>query len=250
MSRRIAIITGGGSGIGRATALALGRRGYGVVLAGRRKEPLLAVAKEVESAGGEASAVITDVTDEASVAALFAAAVAKFGRVDLLFNNAGQGPPLVPLEELPLAAWQRVMDVNVTGAFLCLREAFRVMKAQRPQGGRIVNNGSISAHVPRPDSIAYTASKHAMTGMTRTAALDGRKYDIAVGQIDIGNATSDMASLFGQGIKQADGSIKPEPMMNVDTVGETVAYMDSLPLEANVQFLTVMATKMPFIGRG
>ncbi|MET0656527.1 MAG: SDR family oxidoreductase [Steroidobacteraceae bacterium] len=250
MSRRIAIITGGGSGIGRATALSLGRRGYGIVLAGRRMEPLLAVGKEVEATGGEASAVVADVTNEASVAALFAAAVARFGRVDLLFNNAGQGPPLVPLEELPLADWQRVMDVNVTGAFLCLREAFRVMKAQRPRGGRIINNGSISAHVPRPDSIAYTASKHAMTGLTRTAALDGRKYDIAVGQIDIGNATSDMASLFAQGIKQADGSIKQEPLMSVDTVGETVAYMDSLPVEANVQFLTVMATKMPFIGRG
>ena len=243
-------MTGGGSGIGRATALALARRRYAVVLAGRRTERLAAVAIEVAALGGEACAVVTDVTDEPAVAALFTQALERFGRVDLLFNNAGQGPPLAALEELPLADWQRVMEVNVTGAFLCLREAFRVMKAQRPQGGRIINNGSLSAHVPRPDSIAYTASKHAITGLTRTASLDGRKYDIAVGQIDVGNAASELANVLGQGTKQADGSIRAEPMMSAETVGETVAYMDSLPIEANVQFLTVLATKMPFIGRG
>ncbi|HJQ16131.1 MAG TPA: SDR family oxidoreductase [Allosphingosinicella sp.] len=247
---RIAIITGGGSGIGRSAALALARRHYAVVLAGRTEARLAATAADVVAAGGEALAVVTEVTDEASVAALFRAAVERFGRVDLLFNNAGQGPALVPLEELALTDWQRVIDVNLTGVFLCLREAFRVMKAQRPQGGRIINNGSISAHVPRPDSIDYTASKHAVTGLTRTASLDGRKYDIAVSQIDIGNAASGLTDAFGKGVKQADGSVRAEPVMNVDNVGETIAHIDSLPLEANVQFMTLMATKMPYIGRG
>lgn len=250
MKSRIAIITGGGSGVGKAVALSLGQRGYSMALAGRREEQLVAVASEVRAAGGAAIPVVTDVTDEGSVDALFARTVAEFGRLDLLFNNAGQGPPFTLIEDLSLADWRRVIDVNLTGSFLCLRAAFRVMKAQDPQGGRIINNGSLSAQVPRPDSAPYTASKHAITGLTRTAALDGRKYDIAVGQIDIGNAASDMASGASLGVKQANGSTLAEPLMDASIVGESVAHMDSLPISANIQFLTVLPTKMPFIGRG
>jgi NAD(P)-dependent dehydrogenase (short-subunit alcohol dehydrogenase family) len=249
-NRRIAIITGAGSGIGKAAALSLGRRGYGIVLAGRRRTPLESVAKELIVLGAEALPICTDVTDEGSVEALFAQAVAQFGRVDLLFNNAGIAPPTAGIEDVAAADWRSVIDINLTGAFYCLRGAFRTMKTQRPRGGRIINNGSLSAHVSRPNSIAYTASKHAMTGLTRGAALEGRQHDIAVGQIDIGNAASDMTHAFGRGTAQADGSTKSEPTMNVESVGETIAYMDSLPMDSNALFVTVMATKMPYVGRG
>jgi NAD(P)-dependent dehydrogenase (short-subunit alcohol dehydrogenase family) len=250
MTGRSAIVTGAGSGIGRAVSLALGAHGYRVVLAGRRAEALQAVAAEIEAAGGWALAVPTDVTDPQAVQRLFDAAVFANGRVDLLFNNAGTNVPATPIEDLDFAAWRTVIDVNLTGVFLCLQAAFRVMKAQSPRGGRIINNGSISAHSPRPNSSPYTASKHAVTGLTKCASLDGRKYDIACGQIDIGNAATDMASRMTGGVPQADGSIAPEPVMDVAKVGEAVLFMDSLPLEANVQFMTVMATKMPFVGRG
>jgi len=247
---KAAIVTGAGSGIGRAVALALLADGYRVALAGRRTDKL----EETRAGAGEAAAraisVATDVTDPGSVKALFDATVEAFGRLDLLFNNAGQNAPGVPLEELPFEQWRAVVDTNLTGSFLCLQQAFRVMKAQQPMGGRIINNGSISAHAPRPNSIPYTASKHAVTGLTKSASLDGRKYDIAVGQIDIGNAQSDMAARMAQGVPQADGSVKPEPLMDVAHVASSVVYMASLPLDANVQFLTVMATKMPFVGRG
>ncbi len=250
MSKRIAVVTGGGTGIGRAVALALAARGYGLVLAGRRLEPLEETAEMAKAKGGRAIAVAADVTDPDAVDRLFDAAVAEFGRVDLLFNNAGMGGPPVLLEDLSFEDWRKVAAVNLDGAFLCLRAAFRVMKAQDPRGGRIVNNGSISAHAPRPNSIAYTATKHAITGLTRSASLDGRKYDIACGQIDIGNAATSMATVMQTGVPQANGTIAPEAVMDVAHVGEAVAYMDSLPLDANVQFMTVMATKMPFIGRG
>ena len=250
MSKRIAVVTGAGTGIGRAAALALAAKGYGLALAGRRLEPLAETAALAEAAGGKAIAVATDVTDPADVDRLFAAAVAEFGRVDLLFNNAGMGGPPVLLEDLEFDQWRAVVDVNLNGAFLCLRAAFRVMKAQDPQGGRIINNGSISAHAPRPNSAAYTATKHAITGLTKAASLDGRKYDIACGQIDIGNAATSMGSVMAKGVPQANGTLAPEPVMDVSHVGDAVAYMDSLPLDANVQFMTVMATKMPFVGRG
>ena len=249
-ARRIALVTGAGSGIGRAVALSLAGRGYGVILAGRRRALLDAVAAEVALAGGEPLAIAADVTNEASVIRLFDAGIAHFGRLDLLFNNAGVSAPAVPLEDLTLEAWQGVIDVNLSGAFLCLRQAFRVMKAQTPQGGRIINNGSISAHSPRPRSAPYTASKHAMTGLTKSAALDGRAYSIACGQIDIGNAATDMAAHMTTGVPQADGRIMAEPVFDVALVGETVAHMDSLPLAANIPFVTVMATAMPYIGRG
>jgi NAD(P)-dependent dehydrogenase (short-subunit alcohol dehydrogenase family) len=244
-----AIVTGAGSGVGRAAALALLGAGWQVVLAGRRAEALQAVIAEA-SATASAIAVPADVTDPASVKALFAATLARFGRVDLLFNNAGVSAPGVPLEDLELAQWHTVVNTNLTGVFLCIQEAFRVMKAQTPQGGRIINNGSISATAPRPNSIAYTATKHAVTGMTKTAALDGRKYNIAVGQIDIGNAATEMAMRMAHGVPQANGEIAKEPLMDVNIVGQSVLYMASLPLEANVLYHTVMATKMPFVGRG
>ncbi|MEO5796392.1 MAG: SDR family oxidoreductase [Rhodoferax sp.] len=246
---KVAVVTGAGSGIGRAVALALLADGYRVALAGRRADALQAVCAE-SGAAERALAVPTDVTDPAAVQALFETAVAAFGRVDLLFNNAGTGTPPVLLEDLTLAQWQSVVNVNFTGMFLCIQQAFRVMKAQSPQGGRIINNGSISSSTPRPNSIAYTATKHGVRGMTKTAALDGRKYNIAVGQIDIGNAATDMTKRMTTGILQAHGEMVVEPVMDVAIVGKSVLYMDSLPLEANVLFHTVMATKMPFVGRG
>jgi NAD(P)-dependent dehydrogenase (short-subunit alcohol dehydrogenase family) len=245
----VAVVTGAGSGIGRAAALALASRGWAVVLAGRRAEALAATRAQATE-GARLLVQPTDVADPAQVEALFDAAVAAFGRVDLLFNNAGTGAPPVPLEDLSLEDWRRVVDVNLTGAFLCLQAAFRCMKAQTPQGGRIINNGSISAQVPRPRSVAYTATKHAMTGLTRQASLDGRAYGIACGQIDIGNAATEMTARMSRGVLQADGRLVPEPTMDVSAVGEAVAYMAGLPPDANVQFMTVMATAMPFIGRG
>jgi NAD(P)-dependent dehydrogenase (short-subunit alcohol dehydrogenase family) len=246
---KVAIVTGAGSGVGKAAALALLKSGYQVALAGRRPEPLNEVAAE-SGAGARALAVPTDVADPKSVQALFDATVKAFGRVDLLFNNAGVNAPGVPLEDLTLEQWKNVVDINLTGMFLCIQQAFRVMKAQSPMGGRIINNGSISAHTPRPNSIAYTATKHAVTGLTKTASLDGRKYDIAVGQIDIGNAATEMAARMAKGVPQANGEIAIEPLMDVNIVGQSILYMDSLPLSANVMFHTVMATKMPFAGRG
>ncbi|MCA3721395.1 SDR family oxidoreductase [Phenylobacterium sp.] len=245
----VAVVTGAGSGIGRAAALALASRGWAVVLAGRRAEALAATRAQATE-GARLLVQPTDVADPAQVETLFDAAVAAFGRVDLLFNNAGTGAPPVPLEDLSLEDWRRVVDVNLTGAFLCLQAAFRRMKAQTPQGGRIINNGSISAQVPRPRSVAYTATKHAMTGLTRQASLDGRAYGIACGQIDIGNAATEMTARMSRGVLQADGRLVPEPTMDVSAVGEAVAYMAGLPPDANVQFMTVMATAMPFIGRG
>ena len=245
---KVAVVTGAGSGIGKAVAMALGRDGYAVVLAGRRAEALDAVARSI---GVNALGVATDVTDPKSVAALFAAAKTKFGRVDVVFNNAGTGAPgTINLEDLTVEQWRNVVDTNLSGVFYCMQEAFRIMKAQEPRGGRIINNGSISAHVPRPNSAPYTSTKHAVTGLTRSGALDGRKYDIAVGQIDIGNAATDMTERMKTGMPQANGTMAPEPTMDVENVARTVLYMASLPLDANVQFVTVMATKMPFIGRG
>lgn len=246
---KVALITGAGTGIGKAAALAFLQDGYCVVLAGRRAQPLAEVA-HLSGAADNALMVPTDVSDERSVVALFDAAVHTYGRVDVLFNNAGASAPGVPLEDLTLAQWQNVVNVNLTGMFLCLRQAFRVMKAQRPQGGRIINNGSISATTPRPNSIAYSATKHAVTGLTKCASLDGRKFDIAVGQIDIGNAATDMTQSMQTGILQAHGEVAQEPVMDVSIVGQSVLYMANLPLQANVMFHTVMATKMPFAGRG
>ena len=245
---KVALVTGAGSGIGKAVALAFGREGYAVVLAGRRADALEQTAKAI---GPNALAVPTDVTDPKSVAALFAAAKAKFGRLDVLFNNAGTGAPgTINLEDLTVEQWCSVVDTNLSGVFYCMQEAFRIMKQQTPRGGRIINNGSISAHVPRPNSAPYTATKHAVTGLTRSGSLDGRKYDIAVGQIDIGNAATDMTEKMKTGMPQANGTMAPEPTMDVENVARSVIYMASLPLDANVQFMTVMATKMPFIGRG
>jgi len=246
---RVAIVTGAGSGIGKAVALALLQDGYCVALAGRRTQALQDVAA-LSAAGDRALVVPTDVTDEAAVVALFDATVQRFGRVDVLFNNAGIGAPAVPLEELALSQWQAVVNVNLTGMFLCLRQAFRVMQTQQPQGGRIINNGSISATAPRPNSVAYTATKHAVTGLTKSASLDGRRCGIAVGQIDIGNAATDMTQRMAQGILQANGQTAVEPLMDVAVVGQSVLYMANLPLSANVLFHTVMATQMPFVGRG
>jgi len=244
---QVAIVTGGGTGIGRAAALALLGAGWRVAVAGRRREPLDEIVALAPA--GQALAVPTDVTDPASVEALFGATVQAFGRVDLLFNNAGVSVT-APIEDLAIEDWKRAVDTNLNGMFYCLQQAFRVMKAQTPMGGRIINNGSISAHAPRPGSIAYTATKHAVTGLTKTAALDGRKHDIAVGQIDIGNAVTELAARMAKGVPQANGEIRAEPMMDVAIVGQSVLYMASLPLEANVLFHTVMATKMPFVGRG
>ncbi len=245
----VAVVTGAGSGIGRAAALALLGDGWRVVLAGRRADALQRVVAE-SSDGDRALPVVTDVTDPQAVQALFERTVQAFGRVDLLFNNAGINAPGVPLEQLTPVQWRGVVDVNLNGMFWCIQAAFRVMKAQTPRGGRIINNGSISAHAPRPNSIAYTATKHAVTGLTKAASLDGRAFDIAVGQIDIGNAATDMAARMAQGVPQADGRIAPEPLMEVDIVGQSVLYMANLPLSANVLFHTVMATRMPFVGRG
>jgi NAD(P)-dependent dehydrogenase (short-subunit alcohol dehydrogenase family) len=247
---KVAIVTGAGSGVGRAAALALLAEGWSVALAGRRPERLEETARLAGDDGAQALCKATDVADETAVQALFEAVQAWRGRLDLLFNNAGGGAPPVPLEDLPLEAWKRVVDVNLTGAFLCTQAAFRLMKDQAPRGGRIINNGSISAQVPRPRSVAYTATKHAITGLTRSTSLDGRAYDIACGQIDIGNAGTEMTRAMSRGVMQADGAIAPEPVMDVRAVADAVLYIAGLPLEANVQFMTVMATKMPFIGRG
>jgi len=245
---KVAMVTGAGSGIGKAVALAFGREGYAVVLAGRRADLLEEVAKAI---GPNALAVPTDVADPASVKTLFDACREKFGRLDVLFNNAGTGAPgTILLEDLSIEMWQNVVNVNLSGVFYCMQEAFRIMKAQQPQGGRIINNGSISAHVPRPNSAPYTSTKHAVTGLTKAGSLDGRKYDIAVCQIDIGNAGTDMTERMKTGMPQANGSVAPEPTMDVENVAKTVLYMAGLPLEANAQFVTVMATKMPYIGRG
>ena len=248
--QRIAVVTGGGSGIGAAVGQALAEDGWTVVLAGRRRAALNAVVAAGAGLAGDLVAVPADVTDEASVRELFEETVQRYGRVDLLFNNAGVSAPAVEIDELDLATWNRVVAVNLTGAFLCTREAFRIMRRQYPKGGRIVNNGSISAHAPRPRSIAYTATKHAITGLTKSTALDGRPFDIACGQIDIGNAASDMGRGVASGAGQPDGSVREEPLMDVAEVGRAVRYMASLPLDANVATMTVMATKMPFVGRG
>jgi NAD(P)-dependent dehydrogenase (short-subunit alcohol dehydrogenase family) len=246
---RVVLVTGAGSGIGQAAALALLREGHRVALAGRRRERLEATA--AQSAAGERALVVpADVSDPASVKDLFAATVAAFGRLDVVFNNAGRGAPAVPLEDITDDQWKQVVDVNLTGMFLCIREAFRVMKSQDPRGGRIINNGSISAHAPRPDSAPYTATKHAVTGLTRSAALDGRKYDIACSQIDIGNAHTELAARMASGVPQANGTIAAEPLMDVEHIGRSVAYLAGLPLDVNVLFMTIMATKMPFVGRG
>ena len=245
-----AIVTGAGSGVGRATSIALLNAGYNVVLAGRRTNALLETISMAGEVPGEGLAVTTDVTDETDVEALFAKTCKSFGRLDLLFNNAGTNAPGVPFEELTIDQWKLVVDVNLTGSFLCAREAFRAMRDQVPQGGRIINNGSISAHTPRPDSAPYTATKHAITGLTKTLSLDGRKYSIAVGQIDIGNAMTKMAARMAEGVKQARGDIAVEPMMEADEVANAVVHMAGLPLETNVQFITIMATQMPFVGRG
>jgi NAD(P)-dependent dehydrogenase (short-subunit alcohol dehydrogenase family) len=247
---KTAIITGAGSGIGRATALALLADGYSVALAGRRAEALAETIRLADTHGSRALAVSTDVTDPESVRALFESTRQKFGRLDVLFNNAGTGAPATPIEDLTIEAWRRVVDVNLTGVFLCTREAFRLMKGQSPRGGRIINNGSISAYVPRPNSAPYTATKHAISGLTKSTALDGRKYDIACGQIDIGNAGTELTARMKAGVPQADGSVAVEPTMDVDHVARAVVYMAGLPLDANVLFMTVMATKMPFVGRG
>jgi NAD(P)-dependent dehydrogenase (short-subunit alcohol dehydrogenase family) len=249
-AQKVAVVTGAGTGVGKAAALALMKAGYSLALSGRRKEPLEAAISEGKQAGVKAIAVQTDVTDPASVKALFAKVRETFGRLDVLFNNAGIGAPPVPIEDLPLEKWKAVVDTNLTGIFLCTQEAIRIMKAQTPRGGRIINNGSISAHAPRPFSIAYTSTKHAVTGLTKSIALDGRAYDIACGQIDIGNAATPMTERMVDGVLQPDGRKVPEPRMDADHVGNAVAYMAGLPLDANVLFMTVMATKMPFVGRG
>ncbi len=247
---KVAIVTGAGTGIGRCAALALLRQGYSVVLAGRRVEPLETTVKEAGPFGSHALIVPTDVSQPISVSALFAKTKEIFRRLDLLFNNAGTGAPSIPLEDLTYEQWKSTVDVNLTGAFLCTQEAFKLMKSQTPRGGRIINNGSISAHAPRPNSAPYTATKHAITGLTKATALDGRKYDIACGQIDIGNAGTEMTVPMKAGILQASGLVAVEPTMDVEHVASAVVYMASLPLDSNVQFMTIMATKMPFIGRG
>jgi len=248
--RKVAIVTGAGTGIGKSTALALLREGWCVALAGRRVESLEMTVTEAGPFGAQALAVPTDVSDPASVRALFAKTKETFGRLDMLFNNAGTNAPSIPLEDLTYEQWKSVVDVNLTGPFLCTQEAFKLMKSQTPRGGRIINNGSISAHAPRPNSAAYTATKHAITGLTKVAALDGRKYDIACGQIDIGNAETTRTARMKTGILQAHGVVAVEPTMDVEHVARAVVHMASLPLDANVQFLTIMATKMPYIGRG
>lgn len=248
--QKIALVTGAGTGIGRATALALLRAGYGVVLAGRRAELLHKAVADAGALGANALAVPTDVGNPDSVKALFEQAQARFGRLDLLFNNAGSGTPPMPLEDLSYAQWKAVVDVNLTGAFLCTQQAFKLMKAQSPRGGRIINNGSISAHAPRPFTAPYTATKHAITGLTKSTSLDGRAYDIACGQIDIGNAATEMTERMAKGILQPNGQMMVEPRMDVEHVANAIVHMAALPLESNVQFMTIMATKMPYVGRG
>jgi len=247
---KVALVTGAGTGIGRAVALAFLQNGYRVALAGRRKEPLDQTSAAAGAAGTQALAVPTNVADPLSVRALFARVNAAFGRLDVLFNNAGVGAPAVPIEELTFEQWKNVVDINLTGVFLCTQEAVKMMKSQQPRGGRIINNGSISAHAPRPNSAPYTSTKHAVTGLTKSTSLDGRKYDIACGQIDIGNAHTELAARMASGVPQANGEIAIEPLMDVTHVANAVLHMASLPLDANVQFMTVMATKMPFVGRG
>jgi NAD(P)-dependent dehydrogenase (short-subunit alcohol dehydrogenase family) len=246
---KVAIVTGAGSGVGRSVALALVREGYAVALAGRRPEPLQTAAQAAPP-GSQVLVVPTDVGNPASVRTLFTRTKEAFGRLDLLFNNAGTGAPPVPLEDLTYEQWKSVVDTNLTGAFLCTQEAFKIMKSQVPMGGRIINNGSVSAHTPRPNSAPYTSTKHGITGLTKAIALDGRKYDIACGQIDIGNAATEMTARMKDGILQASGILAPEPTMDVEHVARAVVYMASLPLDANVLFITVMATQMPFVGRG
>ena len=249
-NKSVALITGAGSGVGRATSLAFLNAGWNVVLAGRRADALAATIAKAGDKGSAALAVPTDVGNPQSVRALFDAAVARFGRLDFLFNNAGTGAPAIPMEDLSYEQWMTVVNANLTGTFLCMQQAFRVMKDQSPRGGRIVNNGSISAYAPRPNSAPYTSTKHAVSGLTRSGALDGRKYDIAVGQIDIGNAVTEMTERMANGVLQPDGSMRVEPRMDVDHVAQSVLHMAGLPLESNVLFMTVMATKMPFVGRG
>jgi NAD(P)-dependent dehydrogenase (short-subunit alcohol dehydrogenase family) len=246
---KVAVVTGAGSGIGKASALALLNEGYAVVLAGRRKDALEAVVREAKP-GAKTLVVVTDVGDPASVRNLFAQTKQTFGRLDLLFNNAGIGAPATSVEELPFEKWKAVVDTNLTGSFLCTQEAMKIMKDQEPRGGRIINNGSISAYAPRPGSVAYTSTKHAITGLTKTTSLDGRKYDIACGQIDVGNAATPLTERMTKGVPQANGTIMVEPVMDVENVARAVVYMASLSLDANVQFMTVMATKMPYVGRG
>ena len=250
MVAKVALVTGAGSGIGRSCALALMKDGFDMALAGRRKEPLEEVAKAGQAMGRKTLAVTTDVSDPEQIKALFAKVKETFGRLDLLFNNAGIGAPAVPLEDLPYDKWMACVATNLTGPFLCTQEAMKIMKSQNPRGGRIINNGSISAHTPRPFTVAYTATKHAITGLTKSTALDGRAYDIACGQIDIGNAVSPLTERMAAGVMQPDGTMKPEARMAVDDVGRAVSYMASLSLESNVLFMTVKATKMPFEGRG
>jgi NAD(P)-dependent dehydrogenase (short-subunit alcohol dehydrogenase family) len=247
---KIAVVTGAGSGIGRAVSLALQADGYSVVLAGRRVAELEKTGQLAKAGGGRTLVVRADVAQPGEIRALFARTWEAFGRLDLLFNNAGIGAPSVPLEDLPLETWKAVVATNLTGSFLCAQEAIKIMKSQEPRGGRIINNGSISAHVPRPNSVSYTATKHAITGLTKCISLDCRKYDIACGQIDIGNAATELSERMAKGIMQANGTIMAEPRMDVQHVAQAVLYMANLPLDANVQFMTVMATKMPFVGRG
>jgi len=246
---KVAVVTGAGTGIGKAAALALMKEGYNVAFAGRRAEPL---EKAIAESGNAANAIAvpTDVGDPKSVSALFAAVKSKWGRLDVLFNNAGMGAPPVPMEDLTYEQWTNVVNANLTGAFLCTQEAIRIMKAQTPKGGRIINNGSISAHAPRPNSVAYTSTKHAITGLTKSTSLDNRKHDIACGQIDIGNAATEMTERMAKGIMQPNGEMMVEPRMNVQDVADAVVFMSKLPLDSNVQFMTIMATKMPFVGRG
>ncbi|KAA0696387.1 SDR family NAD(P)-dependent oxidoreductase [Halopseudomonas laoshanensis] len=246
----VALVTGAGSGIGRATALALLRAGYRVVLAGRRAEPLEATVAAAANLAEHSLMVVTDVRQPASVTALFDRTLERFGRLDLLFNNAGTGAPPVPLEDISFEHWQATVETNLTGAFLCTQQAFKIMKSQQPMGGRIINNGSISAHAPRPNSAPYTATKHAITGLTKSTSLDGRRYNIACGQIDIGNAATEMTERMKHGVPQANGEIAQEAMMDVEHVAQAVVQMANLPLESNIQFMTIMATKMPFVGRG
>ncbi len=247
---KIALVTGAGSGIGRQVAIALCEAGYAVVLAGRREEPLKETAALAAESGSRTLVVSTDVSEPSSVSALFHKTREEFGRLDLLFNNAGVNAPAIPMEDLSIEQWKSVVDINLTGVFLCAQQAIKLMKKQKPKGGRIINNGSISAHVPRPNSAAYTSTKHAVTGLTRCISLDGRKHDIACGQIDIGNALTEMAQRMTKGVPQANGSVEIEPTMDVKNVASAVVYMASLSLDANVQFMTIMATEMPFIGRG
>ena len=249
-TEKIALVTGAGTGIGRQVAIALSRAGYSVVLAGRREAPLEETAKMAGDSGHGILVVPTDVSTPSSVVALFEKTREAFGRLDLLFNNAGVNAPGIPMEDLSFEQWKNVVDINLTGAFLCAQQAVMLMKSQDPKGGRIINNGSISAHAPRPNSAPYTSTKHAITGLTRCISLDGRKHDIACGQIDIGNALTEMAQRMTEGVQQANGSVEIEPTMDVSNVASAVVYMASLSLEANVQFMTIMATKMPFVGRG